>query len=69
MIVVDRRDLRDPTALGEHYLKVRRGKKKGFTINAACQVMVSDYASDEGPIEKYGPAGNVEPRFAEIQVA
>lgn len=62
-----KRDLRDPQKLGERYQELRQ---KGLDIETAVQMPVEPFdAEHAGPIEKYGKADEVEPRWQEIQVA
>ena len=60
------RDLRDPQKLGERYQELRQSN---YSIERAASAVVDNYRSDESCVEKYGKAGEVEPRWQEIQVA
>lgn len=59
------RDMRDPQALGEAYLKAR---KLGAPIGDAVHMPSRTFKSDESCIEKYGSANDVKPKFVEVRV-
>lgn len=73
------RDLRDPQKMGEALLELRRvaAPASGIPVplskfvddNAVLLSMVPAYDANLGPVEKYGAADAVEPRYELIKVA
>lgn len=63
------RDLRDPQKLGKAYVEARKaGMPIEFAVNFNPPGGLYNYASNEGPVEKYGKPDDVEPRFERIQI-